>query len=147
MVWKRSYRASHPSGRYCVLHRDKLFLMILLIFFTCSCLWPSTADSEEAKFENQKNIFIKFYQDHISIVDGERCPMTPSCSEYASQAIHKHGFVKGWVMACDRLVRCGRDEIRVSPHVWINHEEYVSDSVPANDFWWFTQHKNSPVIQ
>ena len=84
-----------------------------------------------------KNMFIRFYQDHISGADGGRCPMTPSCSEYAARAIEKHGPVIGWIMACDRLVRCGRDELNISPTVTVNNQSYVSDPVDANDFWWF----------
>jgi hypothetical protein len=49
----------------------------------------------------------------------------------------KHGAVMGWIMACDRLVRCGRDEVNISPIIRINNQTYVSDPVSANDFWWF----------
>ncbi len=90
-----------------------------------------------------KNIFIRFYQDHISAVDGARCPMTPSCSEYAARAMKKHGAVMGWIMACDRLVRCGRDEVHISPIIRINNHTYVSDPVSANDFWWFDKDKEN----
>jgi putative membrane protein insertion efficiency factor len=88
-----------------------------------------------------ENIFIKFYQDHISALDGNRCPMYPSCSAYASQAIEKHGMVIGWVMACDRLVRCGRDEVTLSPPMIINHHKSAHDPVSSNDFWWFEKEK------
>lgn len=87
--------------------------------------------------ETGKNPVIKFYQDHLSAADGSRCPMTPSCSEYAARAIKKHGPVVGWIMACDRLVRCGRDEARLAPTVKISGETYLADPVEANDFWWF----------
>ena len=84
-----------------------------------------------------ENSFIRFFQDHISAVDGDRCPMNPSCSQYAARAMKKHGPVMGWIMACDRLVRCGRDEAWVSPHVRIKGRDYIQDPVAANDFWWF----------
>ena len=84
-----------------------------------------------------ENGLVRFYQEHISQVDGDRCPMAPSCSSYARQAIDKHGIVIGWVMACDRLVRCGRCEVKLSPKVMIKGREYVYDPVSANDFWWF----------
>ncbi len=45
----------------------------------------------------------------------------------------------GWVMACDRLVRCGRDEVKISPHIRINSRDYVYDPVGANDFWRFNR--------
>ncbi len=87
------------------------------------------------------NALVKFYQNHISQVDGDRCPMAPSCSSYARQAIKKHGPVVGWIMACDRLVRCGRDEGKVSPLIILDSQRYVYDPVAANDFWWFKKEK------
>lgn len=88
-----------------------------------------------------QNIFITFYQEHISAADGDRCRMYPSCSSYASTAIDKHGLVLGWVMACDRLVRCGRDETKISLPVLVDNQEYIYDPVEANDFWWFEKEK------
>ena len=52
---------------------------------------------------------INFFSEHISPADGDRCMMVPSCSHYAAGAVKKHGALIGWVMACDRLVRCGTD--------------------------------------
>lgn len=34
------------------------------------------------------------------------CKYEPSCSEYAMQALRKHGLVKGSVLAGWRLLRC-----------------------------------------
>lgn len=84
------------------------------------------------------NAVIKFYQEHISGIDGDRCPMYPSCSRYGAQAMQKHGVGLGWIMACDRLLRCGRDEVRLSAHVRVNGRELTFDPVSANDFWWFS---------
>lgn len=95
----------------------------------------------------KNNIFIQFYQDHISGADGGRCPMHPSCSEYAAQAIRKHGPVLGWIMVCDRLLRCGRDEVRISPKIRSKTDTYVYDPVNANDFWWFAPQKNKTPMQ
>lgn len=84
---------------------------------------------------------IKFYQARISAIDGDRCPMNPSCSEYAAQAIAKHGVVIGWIMACDRLMRCGRDEKHLSPKIEKNGAVLIHDPVSANDFWWFKKNE------
>lgn len=100
---------------------------VVVLVFTSVC----TAD----------NALVQFYQKHISQVDGDRCPMAPSCSSYARQAIQKHGPVIGWIMACDRLVRCGRDEAKVSPAIILDSQKYVYDPVAANDFWWFKKEK------
>lgn len=51
---------------------------------------------------------IRLYQRYISPVDGSRCPMYPSCSQFAIQAIKQRGTM-GIVMTFDRLLRCGRD--------------------------------------
>ena len=67
--------------------------------------------------------------------------MYPSCSRYASRAFEKHGAIFGWIMTCDRLVRCGRDEVKLSPKVIVNKQELVYDPVEANDFWWFEKEK------
>ena len=73
---------------------------------------------------------------HLSAVRRGPCPMHPSCSEYARQAMAKHGRVKGWLMATDRLMRCGRDETRLAPKVWVNGQIKYYDPVDNNDFWW-----------
>lgn len=54
------------------------------------------------------SFMIKLYKRYLSPVNSSRCPMYPSCSSFASQALRYHGE-KGLVMAFDRLLRCGRD--------------------------------------
>lgn len=51
---------------------------------------------------------IRLYQRHISPINGGRCPMYPSCSRFAAQAVNEEG-AKGLLMTFDRLLRCGRD--------------------------------------
>jgi len=87
------------------------------------------------------NFLLKFYQKHISVVDGNRCAMYPSCSHYASQAMEKHGVILGWIMANDRLVRCGRDEADIAPKIILNNQILIYDPVESNDFWWFGKKK------
>lgn len=52
--------------------------------------------------------FINFYQAGISPIIGGRaaCRFTPSCSEYAKDAIEKYGAVRGAWMALRRISRC-----------------------------------------
>lgn len=47
-----------------------------------------------------------FYKAFISSQDNPSCVFTPSCSEYAVEAIRKHGLIVGWLKAFDRLSRC-----------------------------------------
>ena len=79
---------------------------------------------------------IRFFQNVISPVDGDRCRMLPSCSEYADQSITKHGWITGWIMGCDRLIRCGGDEMHGSELTVRGPELYCNDPVSGNDFWW-----------
>ena len=49
---------------------------------------------------------IRFYQLFISPLLGPSCRFTPTCSEYARQALLKHGPVKGLWLAVWRILRC-----------------------------------------
>ena len=49
---------------------------------------------------------IRFYQLCISPLLGPSCRFTPTCSEYARQAILKHGPIRGLYLAIRRLLRC-----------------------------------------
>ncbi len=117
-----------------MLPRNKIVLIFLSVVFIIFFVNPLYAED--------KNFILNFYKNHISVVDGNRCPMYPSCSSYASRAFEKHGPVLGWIMSCDRLVRCGRDEAGVSGKVIVNSHQLIHDSVEANDSWWFEKDKN-----
>jgi putative component of membrane protein insertase Oxa1/YidC/SpoIIIJ protein YidD len=79
---------------------------------------------------------LQFFRKTISRADGHRCMMYPSCSHYSAQAFEKHGFIKGWIMTSDRLLRCGRDEKNISENIIIDEKTYVFDPLQRNDFWW-----------
>ena len=49
---------------------------------------------------------IRFYQRYISRFLPPMCRFTPSCSEYAKQALQIHGFWLGTWLTIKRLVRC-----------------------------------------
>lgn len=49
---------------------------------------------------------IRFYQYFISPILGSRCRYYPSCSEYAVEALHRHGAMRGTWLAMRRLSRC-----------------------------------------
>lgn len=79
---------------------------------------------------------IRLFQKFISPADGDRCPMHPSCSRYAQEAIKQKGLIKGWILTCDRLLRCGRDETRLAPPIYIDGVPHSYDPLAANTFWW-----------
>jgi putative component of membrane protein insertase Oxa1/YidC/SpoIIIJ protein YidD len=78
---------------------------------------------------------VRLFQTYLSGADGQRCPMHPSCSAYALQAMRRHGSMMGWIMTCDRLMRCGRDELRISPPVNTPQGVRCRDPLDNNDFW------------
>ena len=49
---------------------------------------------------------IVFYQTCISRLTPPSCRFTPTCSEYAKQALRKHGPIKGLYLAIWRILRC-----------------------------------------
>ena len=69
-----------------------------------------------------KRIFlaiITFYQKHISPLTPPSCRYTPTCSQYAREAITKYGAAKGGWLALRRILRC---------HPFSKHDPY--DPVP-----------------
>lgn len=50
--------------------------------------------------------FIKFYQWVISPMLGPRCRFTPTCSQYALEAVDRYGAWKGLWLTIRRLGRC-----------------------------------------
>ena len=49
---------------------------------------------------------IRFYQKAVSPYFRGYCRHTPSCSEYAHEAIRRYGTAKGGWLALRRLARC-----------------------------------------
>lgn len=49
---------------------------------------------------------IEFYQRWLSDMRHMHCRFTPSCSQYAKEAIAAYGLVEGSARAADRLMRC-----------------------------------------
>lgn len=50
--------------------------------------------------------FIKIYRYVLSPFVGQHCRFTPTCSEYATEAIELHGALKGSWLTLRRLSRC-----------------------------------------
>ena len=51
-------------------------------------------------------VLIKFYQLCISPFTPPSCRYTPTCSQYALEALRKHGLFKGGWLALRRILRC-----------------------------------------
>lgn len=78
---------------------------------------------------------VRGYQRHISVHDGPRCLLYPTCSAYARQAIRKHGAVMGSLMTMDRLVQEAEVLVR-APLIRVHGHTRGFDPVEAHDFWW-----------
>lgn len=49
---------------------------------------------------------IRFYQKYVSPLTPPSCRFTPTCSQYAVEALQKHGALKGTYLAVRRILRC-----------------------------------------
>jgi putative membrane protein insertion efficiency factor len=124
-------------------------LLFLFLCFLCSAEaaaqddpmkgpWtaPEAFQDTPGRSTNPAVQLIRLYQEFLSPIAGDRCPMYPSCSEYGVECFTKHGGIKGWVMTWDRLLRCGRDDLRSAPQIVTKGGEYkYYDPVAGNDFW------------
>ncbi len=81
---------------------------------------------------------IRFFQRHISPIDGPTCPMLPTGSTYGYLVLKKHGLIIGFVMTADRLLR---DNMLKGNNYRIikttSGEFRLSDPISNNDFWWY----------
>jgi hypothetical protein len=141
------------AGRTIMNLLIKLLILLGLVLFLVTSghtpqIWaeeeisrPSDSpSSEEPSGFNPAQWLLSFYKNHISPVDGGRCPSYPSCSLYAEQAMKKHGFFMGWIMTVDRLIHEGKEETAVSPYIHSDGEDLILDPVENNDFWWTQRH-------
>lgn len=116
--------------------------LILSLFFAgilSACVLLEATKEAPGNGDNLLAATIEIYRgplNHLSAVRRGSCPMYPSCSEYSKQAIKKHGMTIGWMMTTDRLLRCGRDEMKLSPQIFINGKLYYYDPLDINDYWW-----------
>jgi putative membrane protein insertion efficiency factor len=49
---------------------------------------------------------VYFYKYCISPFTPASCRYVPTCSEYAIQALKKHGVIKGIILSARRILRC-----------------------------------------
>jgi len=49
---------------------------------------------------------LRFYRTAISPLHAPCCRFTPTCSEYAQEAVAKYGALRGLGLAARRLLRC-----------------------------------------
>jgi hypothetical protein len=49
----------------------------------------------------------RFYQLFVSPLLPKQCRFHPTCSEYARQAVLRHGVIRGGWLAAKRIAKCG----------------------------------------
>lgn len=116
-----------------------------LIALAAICLLApgvAVADSGESP------LIYSLFKSVISSADGNRCSHVPSCARYAREAVEKHGPLKGAMLSCDRLIRCGGNDTKRLPQVVVGGHRHAWDPVSANDFWWKDggEEKKEPVL-
>jgi putative component of membrane protein insertase Oxa1/YidC/SpoIIIJ protein YidD len=100
----------------------------------------SNVDYLNASLVNNKESaateYIRFYQNYISEIRGQECPMYPSCSNFGLKAFKEAGFAKGFLIVSDRLMRCGHERnkysltLRSSGFRYLDYPSY--DQPPSN---------------
>lgn len=112
-------------------------------FETVTGAGTSLSEKRESHSENNVGVWLaSFFSEHVSAVDGDRCPSEPTCSSYSVQAFKKHGLAMGWLMTVDRLIHEG-DEWTVSPVKNRNGKGKIIDPIENNDFWWYKDEAQS----
>lgn len=76
---------------------------------------------------------ILFHQKVISPVDGPRSNFRPTSSRYMQLAMKRYGFLKGWIMGCDRLLR-ENDEKWVYRTIEVDGKFFKYDPAKENKY-------------
>jgi putative component of membrane protein insertase Oxa1/YidC/SpoIIIJ protein YidD len=102
--------------------------MLFRFFIIVSCLtsglsadpWGKDADLADKHVAVERittahclplaEMLIDFHQEVISPADGPRSHFKPSSSQYTLDAMRKYGFLTGYIMGCDRLMRENNEE-------------------------------------
>ncbi|WP_300672379.1 membrane protein insertion efficiency factor YidD [Desulfoluna sp.] len=106
--------------------------LLMGLFLFSGLLLPGGVGAETS----DNPLLFSLFKSLISTTDSKRCSHVPSCARYAKDAVTKHGPVKGLVLSCDRLIRCGGNDTERLPQVVVGGERYAWDPVSSNDFWW-----------
>ena len=124
----------------------KKILILLILFIVTNSIAQDLKSPKDFKInkddrsEKQKEtsylsfpilITIKAYQIIIGPIKGENCSMYPSCSNYGIEAIKKYN-IKGILMTCDRLNRCGHD-LKFYKTIIVNNQIKYVDKVEAGN--------------
>lgn len=72
----------------------------------CSEFWDRSAKVCKRILAFPFIVLVRFYQLCISPLTPAACRYTPTCSQYALEALRKYGPIKGGWLALKRILRC-----------------------------------------
>ncbi len=72
----------------------------------CNEFWNKLSSALKRLFALPLLVLVKFYQYCISPYTPPACRFTPTCSQYAVEALKKYGPLKGGWLTLKRLARC-----------------------------------------
>ncbi len=131
--------------------QDKICLTSALVLLLGLAFWEGRASgdsmgappeelrsripSSDAKKERTSaELPFKFLKEVISRVDGPRCSMYPTDTQFALEASKRHGVVLGLLFLVDRLFH-EWSESRRAPVIAVYGKERFYDPLDENDFW------------
>lgn len=82
---------------------------------------------------------LRVFQRFISPVDGPRCRLYPTCSEFARQAVRRFGLPIGFMLTASRLMRDNASVERYYRRALIGGRVVLYD--PPEDHWPLGGHK------
>ena len=90
----------------------------------------------QTEISGPAEFMIRLYQDHLRTFKrpGGSCPSYPNCSEYAVQAVRKHGGLLGSFVYVDRFWR-EVTTVGTPPFVYVDGRRLHFDPLEANDYW------------
>ena len=72
----------------------------------CNVFWNKLSSALKRLLALPLLALVKFYQYCISPYTPPACRFTPTCSQYAVEALKKYGPIKGSWLTIKRLLRC-----------------------------------------
>ena len=72
----------------------------------CNVFWNKLSSALKRLLALPLFALVKFYQYCISPYTPPACRFTPTCSQYAVEALKKYGPIKGSWLTIKRLLRC-----------------------------------------
>lgn len=135
------------KGTKTVRQTLRVSLCLIFLFTSLPCFaFPFGKDADLAYFKMEpeecpsppcsgnigvalSRALIRFHHNVVTPIDGPRSHYRPSSSQYTLDAIEKYGFIRGWVLGCDRLLR-ENDDPWIYPTMIDEHgDRYKSDPV------------------